>query len=593
MKATIRDFKGAERVDLKLGGITLLIGDGGAGKSSTLQALTAVAVGEPIPIPGITKSKAGALLRRGTNKAFARIEDDDFTAEVRWPKGDYETTGRVPTISRIAAGLDSLLEVEPKKRGAILAPLLKSEATIVDLFNHLRDEGLRLGKDSTQAATDAEAAAMKVMGADAADIHDVALYRLITEHLWPRIQESGWDKAWSDARDKGIEMKGQWKQAAGGENYGSNKADSWLPPGWSEELAAESLQALEGAAAAAAEALERAIAGSAVAAAERDDLQAKANTVAALEAKEKEAIAAKTKAFDEFSALNVKPAPSVPSAGIPCPSCNAMLQVEGDLASYALKKAVPVSKEEIARAEQARRSHIGAVEAAKRRHTDLFDEAKRVHDELVVARQAAIKLAQIPAVEPGGNLDAAREAARIANERLRAFRAKHEADRLHRSIGINQVIIDALADTGLRRKKLIRVLSSFNDSILGALCAAANWRPVTVTPDMEVEYDGMPHPLLCKSEQYRVRFVMQVAMAQLDGSALVIIDDADALPMSARKGLLLMLKSCGIPTVVGMMVPGPDKTPDLEKAGLGVTYWMEDGVAESHQSAASRKKAAA
>lgn len=98
---SVRNFRGCERADIVTAPIALIVGDGGASKSSVCQAIAAAVTGTTLPMPGITKAKAGMLLRNGTDKGLARVEGDDFTAEVSWPKAEYRTDGPAPVISRM------------------------------------------------------------------------------------------------------------------------------------------------------------------------------------------------------------------------------------------------------------------------------------------------------------------------------------------------------------------------------------------------------------------------------------------------------------------------------------------------------------
>ena len=94
---------------------------------------------------------------------------------------------------------------------------------------------------------------------------------------------------------------------------------------------------------------------------------------------------------------------------------------------------------------------------------------------------------------------------------------------------------------------------------------------------------GLPYPLLSKSEQYRVRAVFQVAMAIIDGSDLVVLDEADILDGPTRSGLFKMLDAAtqeGLAALVCMTLSRRDQAPDLAAIGLGRSYWLEAGVAE-------------
>jgi hypothetical protein len=86
---------------------------------------------------------------------------------------------------------------------------------------------------------------------------------------------------------------------------------------------------------------------------------------------------------------------------------------------------------------------------------------------------------------------------------------------------------------------------------------------------------------LATSEQYRVRAVLQVAMAHLDKSAMVVLDAADVLDGTSRSGLFAMLEESQLPAIVCMTLTKREQMPDLETAGFGMSYWLDSGVAQT------------
>jgi hypothetical protein len=141
-------------------------------------------------------------------------------------------------------------------------------------------------------------------------------------------------------------------------------------------------------------------------------------------------------------------------------------------------------------------------------------------------------------------------------------------------------VLGILAPDGLRAAKLARVIELFNIAQLDRLSLAAGWNQVAIDAEMTVTYAGRPYPLLSTSEQYRTRAVLQVAMAHLDGSAMVVIDAADVLDGTSRSGLFAMLEESGLPAIVCMTLTRREQVPDLETAGFGVSYWLDSGVTQ-------------
>jgi hypothetical protein len=72
---------------------------------------------------------------------------------------------------------------------------------------------------------------------------------------------------------------------------------------------------------------------------------------------------------------------------------------------------------------------------------------------------------------------------------------------------------------------------------------------------------------------------MQLYIAIVDGSELVIIDRADLLDNAGRSGLFKVVKSTGKHAIICMTISKREDVPKLP-ASLGSAYWVEDGVSE-------------
>jgi hypothetical protein len=169
-----------------------------------------------------------------------------------------------------------------------------------------------------------------------------------------------------------------------------------------------------------------------------------------------------------------------------------------------------------------------------------------------------------------------------ARRRLAAWRQKRDADELQQKIAGNDLVLDILAPEGLRARKLARVIELFNVAQLGRLSlAAGGWNQVTLDADMTLAYGGRPYPLLSTSEQYRVNLVLQVALAHLDKSAMVVIDAADVLDGTTRSGLFALLEEAGLPALICLTLTRRDQMPALDELGCGASYWLDSGVAQA------------
>jgi hypothetical protein len=582
MQITIRAVLGIERADLNLSPLVLLAGVNGAGKSSTLTAAAAALTGQTMP-GGILKKDSRLLVRDGSDGGRVTVKDGDGQVSVSWPAAECATEGRSPAASPIAVGLTSLLDMDVKTRAQALDRLLKASPSLEDLAVALRDSDGRFVSGGGMA-NEQEAAAMEPLGLDPKDQRDAAIFRIV-QKIGREIEVNGFDGAHAQAKNTGTELKGAWRQVTG-EVYGSDKAAKWQHKDVSlvDELVPEGKEAVSHLTAQVehfkhfAEVTAR---NAAVAAADLDGTRAKAARVPELEQAEREAKKKVDETSDAHTALMVKMPPLPPTEPMVCPHCSNPVAIE-DGALVAVSHAPDPA--EVAAAREKRASHEEKVAEAKAVFEATYADHKTLERELVEARTAARKLGETTNVPAATEEDVAKAKETVArHERaLVAAKQKHEADKLHRHATINQVIIDILAPEGLRKAKLAKVLESFNQSRLLPLCQAAGWKPVEIGADMEIRFAGRlaREPFVSESQVLRAKIILQVAIAQLDGSACVLIDRADKLDPAGRNGLFTMLNGEGIKAVVAMTYGKPALVPDLAKAGWGHSIWIARGVAQ-------------
>jgi hypothetical protein len=277
----------------------------------------------------------------------------------------------------------------------------------------------------------------------------------------------------------------------------------------------------------------------------------------------------------------------LPPAGkldtFPCPHCGelvvinkvSLVETRYEKPDAAALDSAELGKRRMAIAEtDGKLSHANADLQEARRQATLAEQA--VSD----SEHARERIANWPrAVEAGTDIATAEAQLQRAEKRLAEYRSKVEADRLHRLVEGNEIVISMLAADGLRAKKLARVIDVFNAQV-GNLCHAAGWQGVRIDDAGNIGYGDRPYNLLSSSEQYRVRAVLAVAMAQIDGSNLVVLDGADILDAPSRGQLFALLAEVEIPALVTMTVARREQLPDLAAAELGASFWLAGGVLE-------------
>lgn len=549
LSISVRDFRGCDRATIEVSPIALVAGLNGAGKSSILRAAASAVSGRVLP-PGILKKDAAALVRAGMSSGAVTVKGEGGTCRASWPAADAAIDGpQPPSATPIAAGLDSVLSMDDKTRARTLVEYMKADPSRDDLFDALRDADLPADK---------------------------------LAEAWKQVEVHGWDGAAEQYKLDGSAAKREWERLTG-EKYGSAKAALWAPPGYSGDLDADT-EALAAAVDDARATHEHAVRAEA---ASGERLVVLAEQSAALPGLELQWAEAQTDADKARSAVHdaetaLRSLPDVPKASdtIPCPCCGESVAVQRNGAGYILVKPESLDELEaskrladIADAQEAVNTSAAALLAAT-------DRVNAIKASLRAAEQAKAEHERLSALAGAATIMTAADAHAAldrAESRLQGAAVKAKADSLHAEITTLAALVKALSPEGVRKRKLAQAVEAFNPAILSPLCDTAGWKPVALTEALGVTYGGRPYTLLSDSEQYRVRVTLQIAMARLDGSALVIIDGADILDPAGRNGLFALLAETGLPALVGMTVASMAKAPDLAAHGLGRTHWIEAG----------------
>lgn len=579
MKATISNYRGIASAELDLSRICLIGGKNEAGKTSTAQAIAAAFTGEPVPIVGVKKSQAGMLVRSGTATGYVEIVSDKGTRNIAWPGARVKTEGTPPCASPIAVGMVSLATMEDKDRIKFLTDLLNARATREDLEKSL--EKLKLPQQTL-------------------------------DQLWKLIETQGWDNAHLQIKEKGARLKGQWEGITG-DKYGSRKSAGWIPPGWEPDLDGASEETLSAIVTDTRDAVEGTIAVTAV---DEDKLNQLKDLAATKPLRERALAEAEKESVDpEISSqleslrsqraevlgnidILVKKRDAIcitKPESIPCPACAAELQVIGK----SIVLANGISEKEMKEREAAHKDIQKKIDAAnvsseeysasiaekqeivRRFETTRSEKIGAARQSLKQATDAEKELATMVDAAPsseGGNVDEMRALLNHAETRLKAYKTKRDADRIYASIDANQELIDTTGSEGVRADVLSKALGAFNSRI-EPITKAAGWRPVAIEKDFSITYGGSPYLLLSESAKFRVRVALQLVLAKMDNSAITIIDAADILDRTGRNGLLGAIHASKLPSVVTMTIDSMDLVPDLGKAGLGVSYWIENASA--------------
>jgi len=528
MQVHIKNFRGLTEAQFDLGNITIIGGENGSGKSSTAQAVTAALTGEA-PIPNLKKQQYQRLVRIGAAGTWIEIKTPDGRAIMTYPDGKAYTEGKPPRSSVYATGLASPLEMSAKEAAEAWALILDTEPTLEHLEQALKAQAL--DDIGTITAT---------------------------------VRARGWDGAHAQYKEDGARHKGRWEQITG-ERYGKTKAEGWsphpLPPGSTREQLEQAVQAAK-------TTHDKAIASMALADDERDKLLFAANTLASrrdtlsgAETAFKDAQAAYGKEHDLYREM---PVPD--EAPLRCPHCSKPVRLRsGKL--FAADMGEHISREE--------------HKAAAARCEDLKAKMNAVAETVMQARslvaQSESAIAKLNENEGKITVDTQATAAALddAQKVLKHWTAVQDARAAHETVLRHVVIVDILAPEGLRKRQLDAAITAFNTALQG-LTGASKWPRISVEPDLNVSFDGRPYTLLSESEAYRVRSIIQAAIAMRDGSELLVFDRADLLTKKGRNGLFRLCEATGLRCLMLMSASSLEELPKLQ--GDNATLWLSQGM---------------
>ena len=563
MQLKIRDYRGVERADIELDRIALIAGQNEMGKTCVAEAARAALCGMAIPIHGVLKKDAKLLVRDGAESGSVNVTNGEFSQGVNWPgaicTGDGETE-----CTDYASGFLHLLDQPVAGRAQALRTYINSDPTQEDVEAAAKDAGYQ----------------------------DSAITK-----IWESVRDDGWDVTYQRARDYTVKLKGQWEEATGEKKYGAKKAADWKPPSLdsvlSDAINRDTLVSN-------ADSAEQAVLNAAGAVAVSDAEIERLNRQVAAESEAENQIKLNDELSDIRASLDTWQAdretmpddPAETPAGLrpakaACPECSVVLVLNYPrsgppyLTTFATEEAPkPLSDEVLAKRasmDESIEQHKAEIAALEGRIT----ASSNVISTAETARTRLKEIAKAPKLDEAA-IQEAKDKFSDAQTLVFAFDAKVRADKLHGDLVKNDKLLAVLAPDGLRRRKLASKLDEFN-ARLATICASAAWPVVRLDEKLEGHYGTRPIWGASKSGQWRARTVLQIALTQIDGSAAVLLDEADMLDTRGRNGLFNALKASGLRAIVCMTFSKREKVPDLAALGdgFGHSYWIEGGVAEA------------
>lgn len=564
----VRDVLGCALADAVFDGMCLVAGQNHMGKTSMLRAVRATLLGIPDAGLGRKKSELSQFVHELSRVGRCTIADTGAEtggeSTMEWPKGEFFQGSAAPGASLIASGAEQFSHLPVDRRREIITGILETLPTFDDFERSCKDE--KITGEKTIAG------------------------------IWKLVEDRGWDGAWKARATYGTEQKGAWQQRTGEQRWGSNKAENWIPGDWQQvglagdgrgnEVSESAYKDLEQTVVACQEQLERLLreAGTPLSENDRREAELKVGKLAQWkkEHNEAETKVLELQAIEEGYKVDLRAERNVQMPP-KCPWCSKPLKLihgEADADIKIQKGAVPGEVDHTLQASQDRmadaRNKLAKLqpqlEAAVRLRTTLQEQM----DGAEAAQKALDNATSTSNIEQ--DIAAARGGLDIAVKQRDFVRAALDARHIHRLIVANQKIIDILAPEGLRQRKIAEALAGFYETRLQPLCEAARWPSVTLRPDMTLAMGNREEWRLSGSERLAADVVLQAAIAEMDGSDLILVDEAQTLVGQDRVGLFKMLhEACDVPALIAMSAKDEAATPRIDKAKMGAVYWMVDG----------------
>ena len=556
-----RNYRGIEVADIQVSPIALLCGLNGAGKSSILEAAASALTHDPMVL-GIPKKDAKRVLTAGSDEGRASIvRSDKATATVTWPGCDVHTDGPEIKCSVYAAGLESVADMKQKDRAAVLADYLKAAPTFAQFNSQMKDCGLSDER---------------------------------IKQLWTDIEMMGWDAVHKTEKEKGTKLSGAWEHITG-ERYGVKKAEGWSPEDYDPIIDNSSVEELETDLKNAETAFLEAEKSKALSEEQLRQLRAQSKGEDKIKQvlEDKEAKVREIEAALEDKIKEIQEIPVLENKLPECPHCKGALRILQSPGKTVIEKATQISDEQVAATKAKLEKLWEEKYTLDADLNDAKESLNKIKADLQTIKDAQETLENLDSDQtPEADKDGVADSLKSCETRLKMRLQKDQARAKHVEVVDQMKVVKVLEPQGLRKVVLGKAIEDFNRNTLDPICVKADFSVLALDADMNLFYGGRPYDLLSASEKFRCRVVLQIAMAHMDKSEIVLLDGIDVLDASARNGLVSLLSSLNVNVLCACTIPGVDMAPDLAAAELGQTYWIEDGRAHPLQEAKTAVQAA-
>lgn len=530
----IRDLLGIERAELRIepGKLTEVTGLNASGKTSIAVCLQALLARDVNPL-GLSAADA--------KRAYGHHGNSDGYATLELPEGDLTWRAAAGTIAGPPGGSLSA----PEAVGLVDFTSKRSAKERAELFWSI----LLPPFEEVLGATK-EALAAYMPPTDVSGVIEM-------------LRERGWYPTESVFTERARDAKRQWRDVTT-RIYGSKVAEDWRPDGWLADYDRLTVERAEELVTVARESLFVLHQEHAISATDAQRAEEASGQIPGLRIKSEELSVSLREAEGELEArasalrganIDIAEAEKAYRAAasladrhstpLMCPHCSGAVVIvqDGGVRLSAVDEA----------AQQARKSLAGLSEtlgqaqssASRRREeereaTEARAGVKKRLDaarwQLTRAEEDAARSGPVETEERISAIASVESELEDAKRVVELVRARRDAARLHETIVRYEAIVKAVGPTGVRTRMLERGEARLNAG-LRVLSEESGW-PATLVERGGVIFVGSRPVALCsESERWRAQAALQLTLAALSGSKVVVMDRADMLDAEGRAGL--------------------------------------------------------
>ena len=561
MRIEVKDVLGIEflSVTIQPGTIVEVVGENAAGKSSFAIAAQAVLAHEVNPLGLSTSQSKKMYTRDGAEYGEAVLEDDGSIVTWRPSSGTIETPNSVPVSAPEAVGLIKYTErAGAKERAEQMQSALLPKTDEVE--SELRAELARY-----------------LIAEDVEGVFDL-------------VRARGWEAAEAVYVDRGRQAKREWRDITG-RTWGFNVGQDWRPDGWLADFDNLTAQQADERVVEAREALSALHQVKAVSETERAEAEKAQSEIPRLQEKVKQAEVALSpydrglsecdRELEEADRNFAKSERILSDArkGQTCPKCDAPLRiVRGAIVIDEVHENIEEMETELASIRLNREKCVHLRSIAVESIAPYREALNEARTKLAVAQQRASKAGEAAPPNHAKALADGESKLERALKTVDLVLDAENATAMHETVVRYTEVAKALGPRGIRSRMLGSSITRLNKG-LSKISGITAWPEMKADENGGITWNGRPVQSCSESERWRAQAAMQLTLAALTGSKVVVLDRGDVLDMSQRQANGQALRHVAQATGISVIICTTGTNPMPKHVAEAQWVAVKDGQA--------------